>query len=267
MGLRYDPVRSALKDSDLLVAQVPEDKTEGDHEEERALYRICRRLFHDKPFRLCEDPPPLLLWDQQLREKGDRPGELVDVSVKTRDDAKKLAGDESRLRTWLRGRISRNGLFTGGLLGRYDPSSGRTELYPAILDALAPLLALQPRYLKSIVFIQLSVFALAHQARDCDGQPGFGFAIPSPASPFQTESPAHITISQYFTFRLIERLEDINLMGALEKLSEKQPEPYRRWRRMRHIPVEEMRAALLRARLGEAALGLPSFETKMIGRR
>ncbi len=49
-------------------------------------------------------------------------------------------------------------------------------------------------------------------------------------------------------------------MGALEKLSEKQPEPYRRWSKMRHIPVEQMRAALLRARLGEAALGLPGAE-------
>jgi len=63
-----------------------------------------------------------------------------------------------------------------------------------------------------------------------------------------------------FTFRLIERLGDMNLMGAFEKLSDNQPEPYRRWRRMRNIPVEQMRTALLRARLGEAALGLPSAE-------
>ena len=69
-----------------------------------------------------------------------------------------------------------------------------------------------------------------------------------------------MTLSQYFAFRLIERLGDIHLMGAFEKLSEKQPEPYRRWRRMRHIPVEQMRTALLRARLGEAALGLPGTE-------
>src|ERR1051325_4134183 len=130
-----------------------------------------------------------------------------------------------------------------------------------MLDALGSLLGLQPRNLKIIVLMQPSAWALAHQAHDCDGQPGFGFAVASAASPFQKESPAHIALSQYFVFRLIERLGDISLLGAFEKLSEKQPEPYRRWRSMRRIPVEQMRAVLLRARSGEAALGLPGAET------
>ena len=256
MGLRYDPVRSALKDADLFTAQLRDDKTDGD-DDERTIHLIHRRLFHDESFRLCDEPPQNLVWDQQFREQRYWSGAVEDVSEKARDNARKLMGNTSQLRTRLRGRMSRDGLVTSGLLGRYDPQSGRIELYPAIFDALAPTLGLQPRYLKSVVFIQLSVFAMAHQARDFDGQPGFGFAVSLPASPFQSESPAHITLAQYFAFRLIERLGDINLMGALEKLSEKQPEPYRRWRKMRHIPVEQMRAALLRARLGEASLGLP----------
>lgn len=261
MGLRYDPVRSAMKDADLLAAQVPEEKAEGGDDDERALHRVYGRLFHNEPFRLCEEPPPLLLWDEQFREERYWSGDLESISEKPRANAKKLLGDASRLRTWLRGKISRSALVTRGLLGRYDPSSHRTELYPAIIESLSPLLGMQPRYLKSVVFIQLSVFAVAHQARDFDGQPGFGFAVSSTVSPFQRESPAQIALSQYFTFRLIERLGDISLMGAFEKLSEKQPEPYRRWRSMRRIPVEQMRAALLRARLGEAALGLPGAES------
>ncbi len=261
MGLRYDPVRSAMKDTDLLAAQMPEEKAEGGDDDERALHRAYGRLFHNEPFRLCEEPPPFLLWDEQFREQRYWSGDLKDINEKTRANAKKLLGDASRLRTWLRGKISRSALVTGGLLGRYEPSSHRTELYPAIIESLSPLLGMQPRYLKSVVFIQLSVFAVAHQARDFDGQPGFGFAVSSSASPFQRESPAQIALSQYFTFRLIERLGDISLMGAFEKLSEKQPEPYRRWRSMRRIPVEQMRTALLRARLGEAALGLPGAES------
>jgi hypothetical protein len=260
MGLRYDPIRSALKDADFLATQASQEKVEGDDEDERSLHLIYWRLFHDKPFRLCEDPPPLLLWDQKLRKDRYWSGELNDLDGEIRNKAKKLLGEASQLRAWLRGRISRDALITGGLLGRYDPPSGRIELYPAILNALAPLLGLQPRYLKSVVFIQLSVLAMGHQARDCDGQPGFGFALASTASPFQKESPVHIILSQYFTYRLIERLGDMNLMGAFEKLSDKQPEPYQRWRGMRHVPVEQMRTALLRARLGEAALGLPAAE-------
>ena len=257
MGLRYDPVRDALKDAEALVGQLPEDKENSD-DDEISLHRIQRRLFRHGSPRVCDDPPPILMWDQQFREDRYWSGASEDVSDKAQDSARKLMGNVSQLRTWLRGRMSRDGLVTNGLLGRYDLQSGRIELYCAILDALAPSLGLQPRYLKSVVLIQLSVFAMAHQARDYDGQPGFGFAVSFPASPFQKESPAHITLAQYFAFRLIERLGDINLMGALEKLSEKQTEAYRRWRKMRHIPVEQMRAALLRARLGEAALGLPS---------
>jgi hypothetical protein len=165
-----------------------------------------------------------------------------------------------RLAAWLRDKISGDALVTGNLLGRYEPASGRIELYPAILSALAPLVGLQPRFLKSVVLIQLSVLAVGHQARDFDGQPGFGFAAASTTSPLQKESPAHIALSQYFTYRLIQRLGDTNLMGAFEKLSDNQAEPYRRWRRMRDIPLEQMRTALLRARLGEAALGLPGAE-------
>jgi len=259
MGLRYDPLRSALKEADFLAAQVPADRAEGDDEGERSPHRIHQQ-FYDRCPVLCEDPPPLLLWYQQLRKDEYWSGESVRISEEAHDAAKKLIAAAPVLRAWLREKVTGGALVTGNLLGRYDPSACRLALYPAILDALAPLLGIQPRPLKSVVFIQLSVHAMAHQARDLDGQPGFGFALASTASPFQRESPGYIALSQYFACRLIERLGDSNLMGAFEKLSDKQPEPYRRWRRMRRIPVEQMRTALLRARLAEAALGLPGAE-------
>lgn len=214
MGLRYDPLRNALKESDSLAAQLDENG-EGDHDEGRTLHVIHQRLFRESRSRLCDDPPPALLWDQKLRKDRYWSGDLDDLDGETHEKTKKFMSEATQLRTWLRGKINRNTLVTGSLLGRYDPASGRVELYPAILDALGPLLGLQPRYLRNIVFIQLSVWAIAHQAHDCDGQPGFGFAVASAASPFQRESPAHIAISQYFVFRLIERLADISLMGAL----------------------------------------------------
>jgi len=260
MGLRYDPLRSALKDSDSLATLIPHDSSEDSHEDDRALHLIHRRLFREGCARLSEDPPPLLLWDQQLRKDHYWSGPPGEVSKEAQESAKELLASGPRLAAWLRDKIGGGALVTGNLLGRYDPPSGRIELYPAILAALAPSLGLQPRYLKSVVFIQLSIIAMAHQARDFDGQPGFGFAVASAASPLQKESPAHIALSQYFAYRLIERLGDTNLMGTFEKLSDKQPEPYRRWRGMRHVPIEQMRTALLRARLGEAALGLPSAE-------
>ena len=260
MGLRYDPLGNALKEYDFIGSQIPERNSDSDHEDHTALDLIYRHLFSRKRPRLSDAPPPLLLWDQQLRREPYWSGEWEDISKEALEKARKVMGETSRLQVWLSDRIAKGALATRNLLGRYDPASCRIELYPAMIEALAPILGLQPRYLKSVIFIQLSVFAIAHQARDFDGQPGYGFAVDSPKSPFQKESPALITLTQYFTFRLIERLGDINLMGAFEKLSEKQPEPYRRWRRMRHTPLEQMRIALLRARLGESALELPGAE-------
>jgi hypothetical protein len=259
MGLRFDPVRRGLRDADTSAAQMP-DAGAAEDDGRRWLYLVLRRLSGGRFAWLSEGPPPLLLWEGKLRKDCWWSGDPEELDAETRESAGKLLADESRLRAWLRARISSKSLVTGALLGRYHPPSGRIELYSAILDALAPLLEVQPRCVKSVVFIQLSVWAMAHQALDCDGQPGFGFAAASTLGPFQQESPVHVAISQYFAFRLIERLGDIPLMGAFEKLSEKQPEPYRRWRRMRHVPVERMRAALLQARSAESALGLPGAE-------
>jgi hypothetical protein len=109
--------------------------------------------------------------------------------------------------------------------------------------------------LKSVVFIHLSVIALAHQARDLDGQPGFGFAPAPPTGVFFGESPVHVGLAQVFAHRLIQRLEDPSLLATFEKLAQYQPEPYRRWEAMRDTPLETLLRLLLRARASAPAIG------------
>ena len=109
----------------------------------------------------------------------------------------------------------------------------------------------------SVAFIHLSAWALARESYDLDGQRGYGFA-PSPrTSPFNRESPAHVTLVQAFTDRLIRPLKDPNLQAAFETLSKYQPEPYTRWGPMRKLPLEKLRMLLLAARASASALGLP----------
>src|SRR5205807_2527003 len=129
--------------------------------------------------------------------------------------------------------------------------------YEPVIDSAAEVLGMPSRHLKSVVFMQLSAWALAHQARDLDFQPGYGFAPSQPWGPFNRESPTHVTLIQAFTDRLIRRLQDPNLLAAFEKLSEYQPKAYRRWSAMRTLPLEELRVLLLRARASATALGLP----------
>jgi hypothetical protein len=140
--------------------------------------------------------------------------------------------------------------------------SGRIELYPSVIGAAAELLGVSQRSLKSVVFIHFAVLTLAHQTRDLDGQPGYGFAPAPLRPPYFRESPVHVSLAQCFAQRLIERLDDPNLMAAFEKLSQHQPEPYRQWETLRKVPLEQLRVYLMRARAASAAIGLPPLEER-----
>ena len=114
----------------------------------------------------------------------------------TLEEAKKVAGTKvselvsspTKLRSRLKEISRRQELATQGLLGAYE-ASGEILLYPRVITAAAEVLGISPRFLKSVVFIQLWVWALARESYDLDGQRGYGFA-PSPgARPFAPESP------------------------------------------------------------------------------
>lgn len=255
MGLHYDPDRIALAEGHALAVQQSGDEH---MEESEAQSQWLRRLRENQlpHVLLSDEPPPAILWKELLREEPYWHGTLEEAKQKLGTKTKKLLDSKAGLRKRLRERLERRQLVTRGLLGHYD-ATGRLELYPNVIGAAAELLGLVPRYLKSVVFIHLSALALAHQARDLDGQSGYGFALPPPMSPYDRESPAHVSLAQCFAHRLIERLEDANLMAAFEKLSQHQPEAYRQWEAMREVPLERMRVLLMRVRAGAAAIGLP----------
>src|SRR5262249_53449741 len=152
----------------------------------------------------------------------------------------------------------RSDLQIHGLFGSYA-SPGRIELYVPVIESAAEVLAMSPRHLKSIVFIHLSAWALAHQARDLDSQPGYGFEPRQSWTPFNNESSTHVSLIQAFSDRLLHRLDDPNLLTTFEKLSEHQPNAYRGWSTLQKKPLEELRKLLLLARASATAVGLPDF--------
>lgn len=257
MGLRYDPDRTTLAESQSLVARRPDDGHGEDSEDWEPVEWLHRsqRERHEH-LRLSEEPAPVIVWEELGREARNFRGTLEEAREKIGEKGKKQATSAAGLRRRLRERLDRHQLAAGGLLGQYD-TSGRIELYPAVIGAAAELLGVSPRSLKSVVFIHFAVLALAHQARDLDGQPGYGFAPAPLQPPFFRESPVHVSLAQCFAHRLIEHLDDPNLMAAFEKLSQHQPEPYRKWEAMRNVPLEQLRVYLMRARAAAAAIGLP----------
>ena len=265
MGLLYDPFQNLIDEARALAARVGRSDRLGEDDDDFTdhLRHRSRRGGVTGPLApywtrnvvLSAAAPPMLTWEQVLREDPFFTGNWVEAHEKVAR-ANESLGDSRELRSWLRAKKERSDLGTYGLLGSYDPS-GRVDLYVPVIDSAAEVLGMSPRHLKSVVFMQLSAWALAHQARDLDSQPGYGFAPSQPWVPFNRESPTHVSVIQAFTDRLIRRPRDTNLLAAFEKLSEHQPKPYRRWSAMRTLPLEELRVLLLRARASGTALGLP----------
>jgi len=260
MGLRYDPNRSALDEACAMAAQVPATGDRGDPGEDHILMWLQqnRREQADR-VQLSDEVPPAFVWEEVLQEEPYWRGTLEEAKERVGVKVKKMLESNVSLRERLKEVSQKRYLTTQGLLGSYD-ASDRLELYPRVITAAAEVLGISPRYLKSVVFIHLMAWALARESYDLDGQRGFGFA-PSPrTSPFDRESPTHVTIVQAFTDRLIRVLRDPNLQAAFEKLSKHQPEPYTRWAAMRKVPLEKLRMLLLAARASAPVLGLPGAE-------
>jgi hypothetical protein len=254
MGLHYDPDRSALEVAREMSARLPASREHRDEGEIMWLHRSRREQI--ERVQLSEEAPPGLVWEEMLREEPYQRATFEEAKEKVGTKVRELLESSSGLRRRLRETSERRELVTQGLLGSYDPS-GRIELHPQVIEAASEVLGLSPRHLKSVVFIHLSAWALARESYDLDGQRGYGFA-PSPrTSPFNRESPTHVTLAQAFTDRLIRLLKDPSLQAAFEKLSKQQPEPYTRWAAMRNMPLERLRMLLLAARASAPALGLP----------
>jgi len=261
MGLRYDPDRSALEDGREMAARLPTaDSHRADSDDDRAVMWLSRsRRQQIERVRFSGDAPPSLVWEEMFREEPHWHGTLEQAREKVGARVGKVLESDSGLRSRLRSAAGRRELGTQGLLGDYE-GSGRIELYTPIITAAAEVLDLSSRYLKSVIFIHLSAWALAHEARDLDGQRGYGFGPSARRSPFSRESPSHVTLVQTFTDRLIRLLKDPNLQAAFEKLSQHQPDPYARWASMRKLPLEKLRMLLLAARGSASALGLPNAD-------
>jgi hypothetical protein len=240
-----------------MAARLPASRDHRDEGEIMWLHHSRRE--QSERVRLSDAAPPVLVWEEVLREEPYWRGTLEEANGKVGAKVKELLASNVTLRRRLKEVSGRRELATQGFLGRCGPSE-QIELYPQVITAAAEVLGISPRYLKSVVFIHLSAWVLARESYDLDGQRGYGFAPAPRTSPFNRESPTHVTLIQAFTDRLVCLLKDPNLQDAFERLSKHQPEPYTRWAPMRKLPLEKLRNLLLSGRASASALGLPSSE-------
>jgi len=242
MGLSFDPNRDFRQEIRRLVG-LSDDSA----------YRFTD-LFRERElkFELSDGPPQELIrriaLQQRLEERKERHNE--DPWWSAEREAQQTLGDDRALSALLRVPGGFLSIPTTNLLAVYDPETARLTLYSKLIDACARLLAIDRRALANVVFLHETVHALCHIGRDLDGRRWEEFALPSSRDPSFRPSALHEAFAQFFTHRLLTRLDEPALLGAFERLSEHQPPEYQAWRKMRDVSAESVRKLLLRARAG-----------------
>ena len=248
MGLTYDPdsefrreFRASLSSFHYIGKQYGD---EPQAYEPRGLQELWRGL--DLKFELSDEVPPELARRIAVTRNDWENSTKADVRwVEAKDRAQK-AFSEGQLDQWISS--EKQTFAVDNLLGAYFPSERRVVLYRGMIAHVAKELKLDDDPLTTVIFIHESVHAFSHLGRDLDHAYWRTFAIPLADSIDGTPSVMHGTIAQYFTFKLIERLEDKRLMATFLALEQACSEVYRAWRSRAGDSLEQMRQTLMECR-------------------
>jgi hypothetical protein len=258
LGLRYDPDQSFRLATRDLVNRVARDDLERDRV---LLERLTGGFeFREITFEISSALPPVA---QGIRARQPDEGSASSSALTTlqhpysQQTAYWQPADLSDLKGLISEQIGSDGLVTTGLLGNYEPGTGRVTLYSNAISLCAERLGLKPRHVGSVTLIHETLHALAHVGTDLDGRMWPEFALPDPRSSLFEPSPFHEATTQYFTYRHLLSLEDPDLLHAFEAMSGKQAPPYRAWRRLQNIPTEDVRNWFMSVRRGTGSPAAP----------
>ena len=217
------------------------------------------------------DPRPLMyLWrDQELQYESLQtpPPELIRRIVVNRSDSESQADSQhlwsdgqERAQEVLDGRdkaamfvsAERRDYVIDNLLGAYFPTEHRVVLYPRMLSLAGSDLGIDSDALSTVVYVHETVHAFVHLGRDLSDRIWNGYSIPARQVPQFRLSRAMEGIAQFYTYKLLESLNDSRLLEAFQTLEEHSDPIYRGWRETKYYSLETMRAVLMRLRDTEA---------------
>ena len=246
MGLSLDENRYFRTEVQQIIGP---DYARGDAE--LPAYRFIG-LFRDRElkFENSNEPSPELIrraaLDYLLNNPDDQRSESVWHHAR-RLGAEALSDDRLLARLV---RASNQRFHSAYLLGGYDPAACQVTIYMKLVNWMARVIDADARALANVVFLRGTVTALCHLGRDLDGRMWDDFGQISFEDINFRPSLMHETMAQYFSWRLLERLGDSSMTNAFDRLADCQPDEYQVWRRLRSVPIEEIRKVLLRARAG-----------------
>jgi hypothetical protein len=137
-----------------------------------------------------------------------------------------------------------------GVLGEYNFYERKVTLYPPMIELAADELSTQLHRSRQEVYDDLYTITEMHETAHAMAHLGIDSNNRLWEKPQQSTSELHETIAQFYTLKLIERMNDSKLKDVFLKLNEKQPARYTFWRYMEGIPLERVRVWLRLEREG-----------------
>jgi len=249
MGLDYDP------DADFRHAfnASLEDHLTPDEDFKKFGYRYEPRALQDawRRKRLtyvhAKGPSPELIrrWVTLRRDEGRFAEDNEDWWQSARAECESLQA-EGKWRE-LMSRESR-GYVVDELLGSYSSEESRVTLYVDVIQSASEDLDVDEQALSSVVDIHETVHAFSHLGRDLSGHMWDDFSLPTARRPDFRPVILHESIAQFYTFRLIEHLDDPRMLAAFHALEENAIPEYRVWRQTQDYSLEQMRRVLVACR-------------------
>lgn len=244
MGLRYD-IDQDFRDAFNRSLDRYRDPKEPDSYEPRPL----QELWRDRELRyeLSEECPPEIV--RRLAVSRVDWENLQPGSVRWAE-AQKRAQEVWSQRQHLRECVSaeRGNYVIDNLLGAYFPAQRRIVLYSLMARCAAKDLEVDANSLLTVAYIHETVHAFSHLGRDLNGRMWEGYSLPLADSPDEQLIRPHEAIAQYYTFKLLEHLNDTRLLRAFVSLEKAANPIYRAWRETERLSLEGMRRLIVEYR-------------------
>ncbi len=247
MGLHYD-IDKDFRETFSRSLDTYRDPTEPGRYEPRPLQEIWRD--RELTYHLLDECPPELVRRVAIRRvdwDNLQPGSVRWAEAK--DRAQRLFTERQNLHEYVSS--ERGDYVIDNLLGTYFPARREIVLYVQMIRYAASELGLDEEALSTVVYMHETAHAFSHLGRDLSGRMWDGFALPLADVPDAQPNKPHEAIAQFYTFKLLEWLDDRRLLNAFSMLEKSSDPVYRAWRQTEQYSLEAMREVLVRYRSGD----------------
>jgi len=132
-------------------------------------------------------------------------------------------------------------------LGQYFPDDQLIKLYMTEIHDCARRLGVSAEALRRVVEFHESGHAVVHLGRDADGK-NFNTGAFEMVDGSDDPSPLHETLAQLLTYHCVKDVPE--LFECFEKLDQRQPSAYKKWKNFTDVPLERIRNVLVGIRQG-----------------